>query len=137
MLSFENVFILIKIFDILSKTISEISKHFCETIMIENNYFMVTCMCVRGSTLACLAIFLVLLSLGNTSARRVINRRAGVFVMESITKTISKRAKLGPRTELQSTMQMLFWIVIASKKCLLIIIIDTDNVSKIWIELMK
>ena len=43
-----------------------------------------------------------------------ITRRAGVFPMESNTKTIGKRAGVEPRTQMHVTMKKLFWIIISS-----------------------
>ena len=53
------------------------------------------------------------------------------------TKTVAKRARVEPRTQMHVTMKMLFQIMFASKKCLLITIIVLDNVLKLWIELIK
>ena len=75
------------------------------------------------------------LSLGK--ARRVITRRAGVFPMESNTKTIAKRARVGPRTQIVLTMKMLFLIRISSISGRGSDMIVLDNVLKIWIELIK
>ena len=57
--------------------------------------------------------------------------------MESNTKTIAKRARVGPRTPVLFTMKTMFSIMFASKKCLLITIIVLDNVLKLWIEQIK
>ena len=53
--------------------------------------------------------------------------------MESNNKTIAKRARVGPRTPVVLTMKMLFSIMFASRKCLVITIIVLDNVLKLWI----
>ena len=39
-----------------------------------------------------------------------ITRRAGVFPMKSRTKTIAKRARVEPRTQVHVTMEKLFWM---------------------------
>ena len=57
--------------------------------------------------------------------------------MESNTKTIAKRARVGPRTPVVLTMEMLFWMMFVSNKCLGITIIVLDNALKLWIELIK
>ena len=57
--------------------------------------------------------------------------------MESNTKTIAKRARVGPRTPVVSTMKKLFEIVFTPKKCLLIKISILDTLLKFWIELIK
>ena len=51
--------------------------------------------------------------------------------MESNTKTIAKRARLGPRTHMHMTMGMMFWIRISSKSGLGSDMIVSDNVLKI------
>ena len=53
------------------------------------------------------------------------------------TKTIAKRARLGPRTPVLSTMKMLFWRKLSSISSLESDMIVLDNVSKLWIELIK
>ena len=65
----------IQIFNTLSKTIMSLSRELVDEIIIQKNIFMVTCTYVRGSTLARLATVLVLLSIGNTPALRVITLR--------------------------------------------------------------
>ena len=57
--------------------------------------------------------------------------------MASNTKTIAKRARVGPRTQMHVTMKQLFWIVFVSNMCLGITISILDNVLKLWIELIK
>ena len=54
--------------------------------------------------------------------------------MESNTETIAKRARVGPRTPVVLTMEMLLKIVFTSKKCLLITLIVLDYVLKLWVE---
>ena len=56
--------------------------------------------------------------------------------MESNTKTIAKRARVGPRTPVVLTMKMLFWKIISSTSGLGSPIIVLDHVLKIWIELI-
>ena len=53
------------------KQISKLTDTYSLVIITQINIFMVTCICVRGSTLARLAVVLVLLSIGNTPALRV------------------------------------------------------------------
>ena len=48
-----------------------LSRALVDDISIQNNFFMVMCIYVRGPTLARLAMVLVLLSIGNTPALRV------------------------------------------------------------------
>jgi hypothetical protein len=48
-----------------------------DDMLISNNFVMVKTIYVRGPTLACLAMVLVLLSIGNTPALRVITLREG------------------------------------------------------------
>ena len=57
--------------------------------------------------------------------------------MESYTKTVAKRARVEPRTQVHMTMKKLFWINISSKSCLERPIIVSDIVLKIRIELIK
>ena len=57
--------------------------------------------------------------------------------MESNTKTIAKRARVEPRTQVHMTRKMLFQIMFVSNKCLGITIIVLDNILKLWIELIK
>ena len=57
--------------------------------------------------------------------------------MESNTKTVAKRARVGPRTQVHMTMKKLFWRRISSTSVLGVSIIVLDNVLKIWIELIK
>ena len=66
-----------------------------------------------------------------------ITRRAGVFPMESNTKTIAKRARVEPRTQLDMTMIMMFWIIICSTSGLGSDMIVSDNVLKSYTELIK
>ena len=66
-----------------------------------------------------------------------ITRRAGVFPMESNTKTVAKRARVEPRTQVHVTMTLLFGITIPPTSRLESPIIVLDNVLKIWIELIK
>ena len=66
-----------------------------------------------------------------------VTRRAGVFPMESNTKTVAQQARVGPRTQILSTMKNLFLIRIYSTSCPVSAIILLDNVLKIRIELMK
>ena len=47
-------------------------------------------------------------SLVDGSPLVAITRRAGVFLMQSNTKTIAKRARVGPRTQMHMTMKILF-----------------------------
>ena len=56
--------------------------------------------------------------------------------MESNTKTIAKRARVGPRTPVVLTMENMFLMEISSISCLGSPIIFLDNVLKIWIELL-
>ena len=56
--------------------------------------------------------------------------------MESNTKTIAKRARVGPRTQMRVTMKMLSWKIISSTSARLSDMIVLDNVFKIWIELI-
>ena len=56
--------------------------------------------------------------------------------MESNTKTIAKRARVGPRTQVVSTMEIMFWADIPSTSCLGSPII-VDIILKIRIELIK
>ena len=53
------------------------------------------------------------------------------------TKTIAKRARLGPRTQMHMAKQKLFEMEISSTSVLGVSIIVLDNVFKIWIELIK
>ena len=53
------------------------------------------------------------------------------------TKTIVQRARLKPRTRVEMTMKLLFWIRISPISRLGSAIIVLDNVSKIQIELIK
>ena len=57
--------------------------------------------------------------------------------MESNTKTIAKRARVEPRTQMHMTMKMLFWGIISSTSVLLISEIVLDDMLKLWIELIK
>ena len=57
--------------------------------------------------------------------------------MESNTKTGAKRARVEPRTQVHVTMKMLFGNIISSISARLSDIIILDDVSKIWIELIK
>ena len=57
--------------------------------------------------------------------------------MESNTKTIAKRARVEPRTQVHVTMEKLFWIRISSISGLGGDMIVLDNVLKIGIELIK
>ena len=57
--------------------------------------------------------------------------------MESNTKTIAKRARVEPRTQMHMTMKMLFEILLEANKRLGISEIVLDNVSRLWIELIK
>ena len=57
--------------------------------------------------------------------------------MESNTKTIAKRARVGPRTPVVLTMKKLFWMGISSISARLSDMIISDNVLKIWMELIK
>ena len=61
----------------LPKNIIVINRHFLETNIIQNNIFMVKTTGVRGPTLARLAMVLVLLSIRNTPALRVIMFQTG------------------------------------------------------------
>ena len=63
--------------------------------------------------------------------------RAGVFPMESNTKTIAKRARVGPRTQVHMTMKKLCWTRIPSTCGLGSDMIVLDNVWKLWIELIR
>ena len=56
--------------------------------------------------------------------------------MESNTKTIAKRARVGPRTQIVSTMETIILIKISSKSHRGSDMIVLDNVSKIWTELI-
>ena len=53
------------------------------------------------------------------------------------TKTIAKRARVGPRTPVLLTMKMLFYIMFVSNMCLGITIIILVHVLKLWIEQIK
>ena len=57
--------------------------------------------------------------------------------MESHTKTIAKRARVGPGTQMHVTMKILFWMIISSTSGLGSDMIILDNVLKIWLELIK
>ena len=57
--------------------------------------------------------------------------------MESNTKTIAKRARVDPRTQVHMTMGKLFCIMFVWNECWVISIIILDNVLKLWIELIK
>ena len=57
--------------------------------------------------------------------------------MESNTKTIAKRARVEPRTQVHMTMKLLFWMRIPSISLRGSDMIVLDNVLKIWIELIK
>ena len=57
--------------------------------------------------------------------------------MESNTKTIAKRPRVGPRTQVHVTMKKLFWRRMSSKSSLRVSVIGLDNILKIWIELIK
>ena len=57
--------------------------------------------------------------------------------MESNTKTIAKRARVEPRTQVHVTMKILFRMAISSDSVRLSEMIILDNVSKLWIELIK
>ena len=48
--------------------------------------------------------------------------------MESNTKTIAKRARVEPRTQMHMTMEILFWVIISSISVLLISKIVLDNI---------
>ena len=56
--------------------------------------------------------------------------------MESNTKTIAKRARVEPRTQVHMTMKIMFLMKIPSISHLGSPIIFLDNVFKIWIELI-
>ena len=64
---------------------------------------------------------------------RRVTRRAGVFPLESNTKTIAKRARVELRTQVHMTVEMMFWMNIPSISRLGSPIIVFDNVLKIWI----
>ena len=53
------------------------------------------------------------------------------------TKTVAKRARVEPRTQMHMTMTILFWRMISSTSARLSDMIVLDNVLKIWIELRK
>ena len=57
--------------------------------------------------------------------------------MESNTKTIAKRARVEPRTQMHMTMKKLFSITLSSTSIIGSPIIVLDNVLKLWIELIK
>ena len=57
--------------------------------------------------------------------------------MESNTKTIAKLARVGPRTQMHMTMNMMSLMNISSISRLGSPIIVIDIVMKIWIELIK
>ena len=57
--------------------------------------------------------------------------------MESNTKTVAKRARVEPRTQMHMTMEMLFWMKTLSTSARLSDMIILNNVLKIWIELIK
>ena len=57
--------------------------------------------------------------------------------MESHTKTIAKRARVGPRTPVVPTMKIMFEVDIPSKSWPGSPIIAVDTELKIWIELIK
>ena len=57
--------------------------------------------------------------------------------MESNTKTIAKRARVGPRKPVLSTMKMLFWRKLSSISSLESDMIILYHVLKLWIELIK
>ena len=66
-----------------------------------------------------------------------ITRRAGVFPMESNTKTIAKRARVGPRTPVVLTMGILFLMRKPSTSLRGSPIISLSSVFKLWIEPIK
>ena len=57
--------------------------------------------------------------------------------MESNTKTMAKRARVEPRTQMHETRKMLFLIMFPSRKRLGITIISLSYVLELWIELIK
>ena len=57
----------IRIVNTLSKTFTTLPRRLVHHILAQNNIFMVTCTCVRGSTLASLAMVLVLEAGGKPS----------------------------------------------------------------------
>ena len=57
--------------------------------------------------------------------------------MESNTKTIAKRARVGPRTQIVLTMEILFLIRLSSISGRGSDMTVLDNILKIWIELIK
>ena len=57
--------------------------------------------------------------------------------MESNTKTMAKRARVGPRTQVVLTMKMLFLKRLQFESDVRSPIIVLDHVLKIWMELMK
>ena len=57
--------------------------------------------------------------------------------MESNTKTIDKRARVEPRTQMHVTMEKMFWIIISSMSVRGSGMIVLENVLKIWIELIN
>ena len=113
-----------------------------DSIVFQNIIFMVMCIYVRGPTLARLAMVLVLLSIGNTPALRIIragtrltvHRSLPILPMENNTKTIAKRARVEPRTQVHVTMEKLFRIWISSISVRGSDMIVLDIVLKLWIE---
>ena len=67
----------------------------------------------------------------------LVTRRAGVFPLESSTKTVAKRARVGTRTPIVFTMKVMFLIEIPSTSVRSSVMIVLDNVLKIYIELIK
>ena len=50
---------------------------------------------------------------------------------------VAKRARVGPRTQVHMTMEILFSNMFTSRKGLFIIIIVSDNILKLRLELIK
>ena len=71
-LPFSSFISYIRIFNTLSKTITSLPRQQFDDIILRNYNLMAMCTCVRGPTLTRLAMILVLLSIGNTRALRVI-----------------------------------------------------------------
>ena len=69
----------IQIFNTLSQAIISLPRTLIDDKLLKNIISIVTCICVRGSTLARLAVVLLLLSIGNTPAPRVTLREGRIL----------------------------------------------------------
>ena len=57
--------------------------------------------------------------------------------MESNTKTIAKRARVEPRTQIVLTMKIMFWMRLSSTSVRRSDMIVLDSLLKIWMGLIK